>query len=116
MVWSGPGLSTSRLSLAPWTVRSRPASTCSRSRCWIPTASTWQAPGARWPPTGDHHGLARPGGRQRHQLGRTGQGVLGRVSERAASLGITLAFAYLDELGDPRVKLHLDTYHMNIEE
>jgi len=62
------------------------------------------------------------------------QEVLGRVSERAASLGITLALevvnryesnlfntvrgalAYLDELGDPRVKLHVDTYHMNIEE
>jgi D-psicose/D-tagatose/L-ribulose 3-epimerase len=62
------------------------------------------------------------------------QDVLGRVSERAASLGITLglevvnryesnlfntvrgAIAYLDELGDPRIKLHVDTYHMNIEE
>jgi len=62
------------------------------------------------------------------------QDVLGRVSERAASLGITLALevvnryeanlfntvrgamAYLDELGDPRIKLHVDTYHMNIEE
>jgi D-psicose/D-tagatose/L-ribulose 3-epimerase len=62
------------------------------------------------------------------------QEVLGRVSERAASLGITLclevvnryesnlfntvqgALAYLNELGDPRVKLHVDTYHMNIEE
>jgi len=62
------------------------------------------------------------------------QEVLGRVSERAASLGITLALevvnryeanlfntvrgamAYLDELGDPRIKLHVDTYHMNIEE
>jgi|SRR3954447_7045087 D-psicose/D-tagatose/L-ribulose 3-epimerase len=62
------------------------------------------------------------------------QEVLGRVSERAASLGITLglevvnryesnlfntvrgAITYLDELGDPRIKLHVDTYHMNIEE
>lgn len=62
------------------------------------------------------------------------QDVLGRVSERAASLGITLALeivnryeanmfntvrgalTYLDELGDPRIKLHVDTYHMNIEE
>jgi D-psicose/D-tagatose/L-ribulose 3-epimerase len=62
------------------------------------------------------------------------QDVLGRVSDRAASLGITLALevvnryesnlfntvrgglAYLNELGDPRLKLHVDTYHMNIEE
>ena len=62
------------------------------------------------------------------------QDVLRRISERAASLGITMALevvnryesnlfntargamAYLDELGDPRIKLHLDTYHMNIEE
>ena len=62
------------------------------------------------------------------------QDVLGRVADRAASLGITLALevvnryeanlfntvrgglAYLDELGDPRVKLHVDTYHMNSEE
>jgi D-psicose/D-tagatose/L-ribulose 3-epimerase len=62
------------------------------------------------------------------------QDVLGRVSERAASLGITLALevvnryesnlfntvwgaiGFLDELGDPRIKLHVDTYHMNIEE
>ena len=62
------------------------------------------------------------------------QEVLARVSERAASLGITLclevvnryesnlfntvrgALAYLNELGDPRLKLHVDTYHMNIEE
>jgi D-psicose/D-tagatose/L-ribulose 3-epimerase len=26
------------------------------------------------------------------------------------------ALAFLDELGDPRIKLHVDTYHMNIEE
>lgn len=62
------------------------------------------------------------------------QEVLHRVSERAASLGIQLslevvnryeanlfntvrgALTYLDELGDPRIKLHVDTYHMNIEE
>lgn len=67
--------------------------------------------------------------------GRTSsQEVLGRISDRAASLGITLALevvnryesnlfntvrgamAYLDELGDPRIKIHVDSYHMNIEE
>ena len=60
--------------------------------------------------------------------------VLGRVADRADALGITLslevvnryesnlfntvagALAFLDELGDPRIKLHVDTYHMNIEE
>ncbi len=62
------------------------------------------------------------------------QDVLRRVAARATQLGVTLALevvnryetnvfntargalAYLDELGDPSVKVHLDTYHMNIEE
>lgn len=62
------------------------------------------------------------------------QDVLGRVAVRAAELGITLslevvnryeanqfntartALQYLDEIGDPSIKVHLDTYHMNIEE
>ena len=62
------------------------------------------------------------------------QDVLRRLAERAAGLGVTIALevvnryetnlfntcsgalAYLDELGDPRIKVHLDTYHMNIEE
>lgn len=60
--------------------------------------------------------------------------VLRRVAERAAGLGIRLglevvnryetnllntaaqALAYLDELGHPNVGVHLDSYHMNIEE
>ena len=60
--------------------------------------------------------------------------VLRRVADRAQSLGIRLglevvnryetnlfntagqALAYLDELGHPNVGVHLDTYHMNIEE
>ncbi len=62
------------------------------------------------------------------------QRVLAAISERAAELGITLALevvnryesnlfntargalAFLDEIGDPRIKVHLDSYHMNIEE
>ena len=67
--------------------------------------------------------------------GRSGsQDVLRRVAARASGLGVTLALevvnryetnlfntarsalAYLDELDDPAVKVHLDTYHMNIEE
>lgn len=60
--------------------------------------------------------------------------VLRRVAERAQQLGIRLglevvnryetnlfntaraALSYLDELGHPNVGVHLDTYHMNIEE
>jgi D-psicose/D-tagatose/L-ribulose 3-epimerase len=60
--------------------------------------------------------------------------VLQRVADRAAELKITLglevvnryetnllntakqAIDYLDELDRPNVKVHLDTYHMNIEE
>lgn len=65
---------------------------------------------------------------------RHSQEVLRRVAERAGALGITLSLevvnryeanlfntargglAYLDEIGAPNIKLHLDTYHMNIEE
>lgn len=60
--------------------------------------------------------------------------VLHRVAERAGTLGIRVglevvnryetnlfntanqALAYLDDLGHPNVGVHLDTYHMNIEE
>lgn len=60
--------------------------------------------------------------------------VLRRVAERGAALGIRLglevvnryetnllntaaqALDYLDELGHPNVGVHLDSYHMNIEE
>lgn len=62
------------------------------------------------------------------------QEVLGRIADRAASLGITIslevvdryeanlfntaggALAYLDEIDASNIKIHLDTYHMNIEE
>jgi D-psicose/D-tagatose/L-ribulose 3-epimerase len=65
---------------------------------------------------------------------KNSQDVLGRVASRARELGVTIALevvnryennlfntcqgalAYLDELGDDSVKVHLDTYHMNIEE
>lgn len=65
---------------------------------------------------------------------RHSQEVLRELAGRAAGLGITLslevvnryeanlfntcngALAYLDELGADNVKVHLDTYHMNIEE
>ncbi|WP_249777239.1 sugar phosphate isomerase/epimerase [Arthrobacter sp. C9C5] len=60
--------------------------------------------------------------------------ALQRLAERAASLGIRLglevvnryesnllntgrqALAFIEEIGHPNVYLHLDTYHMNIEE
>lgn len=60
--------------------------------------------------------------------------ALRRLAERAEGLGVTLALevvnryetnllntarqalAFLDEVGHPGVGLHLDTYHMNIEE
>jgi D-psicose/D-tagatose/L-ribulose 3-epimerase len=60
--------------------------------------------------------------------------VLGRVADRADALGVTLslevvnryesnmfnplagALAFLDEQCDPRIKLHVDSYQMNIEE
>jgi D-psicose/D-tagatose/L-ribulose 3-epimerase len=60
--------------------------------------------------------------------------VLSRVADRAEALGITMslevvnryesnlfntvtgALAFLDDLGNPRIRLHVDTYHMNIEE
>lgn len=60
--------------------------------------------------------------------------VMRRVADRAQSLGIKLgleivnryetnlfntargALEYLDELGHPNVGIHIDTYHMNIEE
>lgn len=67
--------------------------------------------------------------------GRAGaQEVLARVADKAADYGITVslevvnryeanlfntavgAFAFLDEIGSDRLKVHLDTYHMNIEE
>lgn len=65
---------------------------------------------------------------------RNSMDVLRRVAERAQALGIRLglevvnryetnllntaaqALAYLDALGHPNVYVHLDTYHMNIEE
>jgi len=71
---------------------------------------------------------ATPGGRQ------ASQDVLRQVAVRAAELGVTLslevvnryeanqfntartALEYLNEIGDPSIKVHLDTYHMNIEE
>jgi D-psicose/D-tagatose/L-ribulose 3-epimerase len=68
-------------------------------------------------------------------LGRSNSiGVLRRVAERAQTLGIRLglevvnryesnllntakqAITFLDELGHPNIGVHLDTYHMNIEE
>jgi D-psicose/D-tagatose/L-ribulose 3-epimerase len=60
--------------------------------------------------------------------------VLGRIATRAQSLGITLglevvnryetnlfntardALVYIDEIGHPNIGVHLDSYHMNIEE
>ncbi len=60
--------------------------------------------------------------------------ALGRLAARAADLGITLslevvnryetnllntgrqALAFLDEIGSDNVRVHLDTYHMHIEE
>lgn len=60
--------------------------------------------------------------------------VLGRVARKAAQAGISLglevvnryetnvintceqALALLDAIGEPNVRVHLDTYHMNIEE
>ncbi|HEY9471588.1 MAG TPA: sugar phosphate isomerase/epimerase [Propionibacteriaceae bacterium] len=68
-------------------------------------------------------------------LGRSNSiGVLRRVAERARTLGIRLglevvnryesnllntakqAIAFLDEVGHPNIGVHLDSYHMNIEE
>jgi D-psicose/D-tagatose/L-ribulose 3-epimerase len=60
--------------------------------------------------------------------------AIGRLADRAADLGITLslevvnryetnlintgrqALGFLDEIGRDNVRVHLDTYHMNIEE
>lgn len=60
--------------------------------------------------------------------------VLGRVARKAAQAGVSLgleivnryetnvintceqALLLLDEIGEPNVRIHLDTYHMNIEE
>ncbi len=71
---------------------------------------------------------ATPGNRQRSQ------DALGRLAVRAQQLGITLgvevvnryetnllntgrqALAFLDDVGHENVSVHLDTYHMNIEE
>ncbi|GAB96985.1 D-psicose/D-tagatose/L-ribulose 3-epimerase [Kineosphaera limosa] len=65
---------------------------------------------------------------------RTSQEVLRRVAARARELGITLslevvnryeanlfntglgALDYIKDIGDDSIKVHLDTYHMNIEE
>lgn len=65
---------------------------------------------------------------------RTSQEVLRRVAARARELGITLslevvnryeanlfntglgALEYIKDIGDDNIKVHLDTYHMNIEE
>lgn len=65
---------------------------------------------------------------------RHGQEVLSRVADHAAAAGITLALevvnryesnvlntarqgiAYIREIGHENIRLHLDTYHMNIEE
>ncbi|MFV0425871.1 MAG: sugar phosphate isomerase/epimerase family protein [Beutenbergiaceae bacterium] len=62
------------------------------------------------------------------------QQILGRVADRAADLGMSIgleivnryetnvinslksAAAFTDEIGRPNVKLHIDTFHMNIEE
>lgn len=62
------------------------------------------------------------------------QEILGRVADRAADLGITIsleivnryetnvintlrdAAVFADEIGRPNLKLHIDTFHMNIEE
>lgn len=49
----------------------------------------------------------------------TGPAVVGSQTQPVrVESGNTVAgaLAFLDELGDPRIKLHVDTYHMNIEE
>lgn len=77
---------------------------------------------------GPYAAMPTPGGR------RNSQAVIRRLAERAAASGITLGLEfvnryesnllntsaqtveYIAEVGSPNVVVHLDSYHMNIEE